>query len=297
MHRLVSGTQACLAALLLFATSHAMAKIDLSALWDFQNPAASEQRFREALATATGDDALILKTQIARSHGLRRDLARAREVLAEVQPALAAAGPEPQVRYWLEWGRSWISAVTKDAERTPEALSQARAAYTQAFDLAKAAALDGLAVDAVHMMAFVDTAPAEQLKWNDRGLALALASSQPAARDWEASLRNNRGMALKDLGRLDEALAEFKLMLAAREKQGRPRGIRIAHWMIAWTLRAMKRLPEARDIQLRLEKEWDADKQPDSYVYEELELIFKALNDESRAAHYGALLKAARAKP
>lgn len=274
-----------------------MAKIDLNALWDFQNPALSEQRFREALATARGDDALIVKTQIARSHGLRRDLARAREVLAEVQPALATAGPEPQVRYWLEWGRSWISAVTRDAERTPEALSQARTAYTQAFDLAKAAALDGLAVDAVHMMAFVDTAPAEQLKWNDQGLALALASSQPGARDWEASMRNNRGMALKDLGRLDEALAEFKLALVAREKQGKVRGIRIAHWMIAWTLRAMNRLPEARDIQLRLEKEWDADKQPDPYVYEELELIYKALGDDARAAHYAALLKAARGKP
>ena len=41
--------------------------IDINALWDFSKPALSEERFRAALATAQGDDALILKTQIART--------------------------------------------------------------------------------------------------------------------------------------------------------------------------------------------------------------------------------------
>ncbi len=45
---------------------------DLSHLWDFTQPELSEQRFREALATANPDEALILQTQIARTYGFAR---------------------------------------------------------------------------------------------------------------------------------------------------------------------------------------------------------------------------------
>ena len=44
--------------------------LDLNALWDFGRPEVSEQRFRDALQSATGDQALILRTQIARTYGL-----------------------------------------------------------------------------------------------------------------------------------------------------------------------------------------------------------------------------------
>ena len=47
------------------------AAMDLDALWNFDDPAQSEQRFRDALAAATGDDAFVLRTQIARTYGLR----------------------------------------------------------------------------------------------------------------------------------------------------------------------------------------------------------------------------------
>jgi hypothetical protein len=57
----------------------------LSGLWDYSKPAVSEQRFRAALAGASADDALILQTQIARTFGLRKDFAKAREVLATVE--------------------------------------------------------------------------------------------------------------------------------------------------------------------------------------------------------------------
>ena len=68
----------------------------------------------------------------------------------------------------------------------PEASEQRfRAAYQRAFDAAKAGGLDGLAVDALHMMAFVDTAPADQLRWGREALAVILASAQPAASVYE----------------------------------------------------------------------------------------------------------------
>jgi tetratricopeptide (TPR) repeat protein len=276
-------------ALLLTVTS-AMA-IDLRPLWDFSKPAVSEERFRAALATAQGDDALILKTQIARTWGLRRDFTKAREILTEVQPKIAQAGSEAQVRYWLELGRTWASATHTPGQLTADAKTQARSAYDHALSIAKAAQLDGLAIDTVHMYAFIDTAPEDGIKWADEGLRLANASTQPAARHWQAVLHNNKGVAFNQLKRHDEALNEFKVALPLYEAGGTTSYIRIAHWMVAHTYRLLGRLDEARDIQLRLEREWDADKDPDPYVFEELEAIYKAEGNAERAAHYAARLK------
>lgn len=293
----IRAVQATSAAALMVVASQGIAAVNVNELWEFSKPALSEERFRAALATAQGDDVLVLKTQIARTWGLRRDFAKARAILAEVEPLIGKAGPEAQVRYWLELGRTWGSAAHKPDELTPEAKAKARDAYDRALAAAKAAKLDGLAIDAVHMYAFIDTAPEDGIKWADEGLKIVRASNQPGAKGWEASLRNNRGYALVQLGRYDEALAELKLALAAREQQGRPGGIRVAHWMIAHTLRLMGRLDEAREIQLRLEREWDGALEPDPYVFEELEAIYKAQGNAERAAHYAGRLKAASTKP
>jgi len=260
--------------------------IDLAPLWNFSDPAASEQRFRAALASARGDDVLILQTQIARTYGLRGNFARAREILDGIEPALHSAGAEVRVRHALELGRSWASATHPDASQTPDAKARARAAYQRAFELAQAAQLDGLAIDALHMLAFVDTAPADQLKWGQRALALVETSPQPAAKAWEASLRNNVGLALHQLGRFDEALAQFQRALVLRERGTDAEATRIAHWMVAWTLRVLGRADDALAIQLQLERECDAARAPDRYVYEELELLYRARGDADRARSY-----------
>ena len=267
--------------------------IDINTLWNFSNPALSEQNFRAALASAKGDDALILQTQIARSHGLRKDFVTAQAVLREVQSQLAGAGFEAQVRYWLELGRTYSSATHTAASQTAEVKDQARAAYGQALALAKKGQLDGLAVDTIHMLAFVDTAPADALKWAHEALAVVQSSKQPAAQAWEGSIRNNMGVALHQLGRYDEALAEFQKALIEREKAGKPERIRVAQWMIAWTLRALNRTAQALQIQLRLERENAAAGQPDPYVFEELEILYRVQGEPERAAHYSQLRAAA----
>ena len=61
---------------------------------------------------------------------------------------------------------------------------------------------------------------------------------------------------------------------------------RVAQWMVAWTLRALHRTAEALEIQLRLERECDAAGAPDPDVYAELELLYGALGNAERAAHY-----------
>ena len=271
----------------------AAAAVDVDALWDFRDPAASEARFRAALQTARGDDALVLQTQIARTWGSRRDFAKARELLQAIAPAVETAGFEARTRYQLELGRTYASATHAPESQTADSREAARRAFQAAADAARAGGgLDGLRIDALHMMTFVDTAPAEQLRWAEAGLAAVEASSQAGAKAWEASLRNNAGVALNELGRHAEALVQFQRALALREAAGRAVPARIARWMIANTLRRMGRLDEALAMQLKLEADWQAAGDRDEFVFEELEQIYRAKGDEARARHYAALRQA-----
>jgi tetratricopeptide (TPR) repeat protein len=265
--------------------------IDLGALWDYGQPALSEQRFQAELVRAVPDDAFILQTQIARTHGLRKDFVRAREILAELEPRFAQVSPEAQVRFLLESGRTWASPAHPAALRTPENRETARPLYLRAFATAQAAGLDALAIDALHMMVMVDDAPEQQLAWNLKAIAAMEASTQPEAKRWEGSLYNNVGYALHLAGRHDEAIAYYRKSLAAHERNGRAANVRVAHWMIASTLRAQGKLQDALAIQQRLEREWDAAGQPDPYVYEELEQLHRALGDEAQARRYAEKLR------
>lgn len=248
--------------------------VDILALWNFDDLPASEAAFRAALAGAGSDDALSLQTQIARTYSLRSRFDEAHALLDRIEPALAGAGPEPRVRYLLERGRTW---------RSSKQVEKARPLFAEAVERAVAAKLEFLAVDAMHMVAIV-APPAEQLAWNQRALAAAQAAADPAARDWDASLASNIGMTLHGQGRYEDALASFRTALAARERIGKPGGIRVAHWMIAWTLRSLKRHDEALVILQRLERETAASGRPDAWVFEELgeNLLALGRTDESR---------------
>ena len=266
--------------------------IDISKLWDFNKPEISEQRFRSALSNVSGDDVLILQTQIARTYGMRSDFSQAQQILTNIEPQIQHASVEAKVRYYLELGRTYSSAIHSPELQTTEARELARSAYMRASELAQNGKLDSLAIDALHMMTFVDTTPEEQVEWNRKAMALMQSSSQPDAKKWDGSLHNNTGYALHLRGRYEDALLEFKLALAAHERGGNPQAIRIAHWMIAWTLRALGQLNEAIEIQLRLERDCDEAGEPDSYVFEELELLYKALNNDEKAEFYAVRRKA-----
>lgn len=265
--------------------------IDLGPLWDFGNPALSEQRFRTELANSSDDDALILTTQIARTYGLRKEFNRAQTILNGVEPQIASAGAEARTRFALEYGRTLASATHPPETQTEATRAQARTRFESALATAREAKLDALAIDAIHMLAFVDTTPADQRKWALAALAVVEASDQAAAKKWEASVRNNLGYALHQLGQYEDALTQFKLALAIRERGTNAVATRTAQWMIAWTLRAMKRNDEALAIQLRLEREGDAAKQADPYVFEELEILYRERGDSERAAHYASQSK------
>lgn len=268
--------------------------LDVLKLWDYSQPEVSEQRFRAALATSSPEEALILQSQIARTYGIRGDFVRAQELLAAIEHQVQQAGAEPRARYFLELGRTYASATHAPESQTAEVKEKARSAYMQAFELAEKSGLDYLAIDALHMMSFVDSAPPDQLAWDLKALAYLERSSQVEAKQWEGSIRNNVGYAFHQLGRYEEALSQFSLSLAARERAGNIQGMRIAYWMIAWTLRAMGRLQEAIDIQLRLEREWEEAGAPDPYVFEELEHLYRALKDDAKADFYAQRLRQAK---
>jgi tetratricopeptide (TPR) repeat protein len=163
-----------------------------------------------------------------------------------------------------------LAARTRPHLPLRQAAERARPLFVEAAERAQAAKLEALEVDALHMVALVETAPEAQLQWNRKALAVAAASADPQARNWDASLANNIGMTLHHAGRYEEALASFRTALAARERIGNAARIRVAHWMIAWTLRSLGRHDEALTILRRLEAEYAAGGTPDGYVFEEI---------------------------
>ncbi len=270
---------------LALASSLSVAAVDVDTLWNFNDPAASEARFRTALAGAKGDDALVLRTQIARTLGLRQRFDEAQRELDAIEPQLGGAGVEPRVRAWLERGRTLRSAG-KPAEAGP--------LFERAFAAADASKLERLAADALHMLALAEPRLDERLAWNRRTIDHARRASDPRARGWQAAALNNIGSDLREAGRLDESLDAFREALTAYEEKGRADEIRIARWQIANVLRQQGRLDEAMAMQLALERDAAAAKAPDPYVYDELALLYAARGDAQNASRSRSQAQALR---
>jgi tetratricopeptide (TPR) repeat protein len=149
---------------------------------------------------------------------------------------------------------------------------QARPQLEAAALTAADAGLDALRVDALHMVALVAD-PSEQLALHEEALAVARASSDQRARDWDASLLNNIGMVHADAGDFQAALASFEEALVARERIGDAARTRVARWMVAWALRNLGRTGEALARQRELKAELDAAGLTDRHVDEEIALL------------------------
>lgn len=236
----------------------------LDDLWDFDDPAASEARFRVAIEAAEADGdpvaAAEARTQLARAIGLLGRNDEGHAVLDEVDLDHPA---EDRVRdrARLERGRLLRSGGDPAAAIPP---------FVAAWELARALGEDGLAVDAAHMLALVDAPPGEAA-WHRQALDLADASPDPDARRWRGSLWNNIGWARFEANDLDGALAAFETALAARRDQDKRKETRVAEWCVARCLRALGRPAEALAIHERLAVETAAAGEPeDGYGAEEI---------------------------
>jgi tetratricopeptide (TPR) repeat protein len=263
----------------------ASAAVDFDALWNYDDPAATEARFRGVRpeVAAAGDHGRLLEldTQIARTQGLQRHFEEARATLDAVRRELQPDEARAEVRYELELGRLL---------RTGGDPAGARPHFERARDRAAAAHQEALAIDAIHMIALVEPDPAQQIALNRDALRFAEASEDPKAQRWQGSLWNNIGMTYHDLGQLDQALAAFKAALALQERQGDAGRIRVARWMVAWTQRLQGDLADALATQEALEH--DPAGAGDGYVFEELGEIHLALAAREPAVDHAARAQA-----
>ena len=241
-----------------------MSQPDFMSLWNFSNPVETEKQFRELLESGgleTSDRQQLL-TQIARTQGLQGKFEDAHKTLNEVESSLDEQPATVHIRYLLERGRVFNSS--KDTDK-------ARPLFIEAWNTARDANEDGLAVDAAHMAAITfGDKPNDAMQWNLKALALAESSKQDSANRWLGSLYNNIGWTYHDKGDYTNALDTFQKALAWRQNQKAPGPIRVAKWSVARTLRSLDKAEEALVIQNELEEEYRKAGEEDGYVYEEL---------------------------
>jgi tetratricopeptide (TPR) repeat protein len=253
--------------------------------WEPEDPSLSRLRFLALIeAVPPGSPtALVYRTQVARTHGLLREFDEANDLLdsTAVRADDLAAGcslEHVRARIAIERGRALNSAGS-----AADALPQ----FDEAYQLATAAGAAGLAIDALHMSAIAAGSvdgPAASTEWNERAIAEAEASDDPAARGWLGSLLNNYGWDKHEAGDHAEALRIFERALAAREESGREPALTIAKWTVARGLRSLERYEEALAIQdAVVETPAGAD---DGFVHEERGECLLALGrlDEARPA-------------
>lgn len=257
---------------------------DIDTLWNFSDPAATEQKFRdvmlipEAKADSTYYGQLI--TQLTRTYSLRGLFKEGHDILNELTEWELDNYPVVEVRYFLERGRLHNSAGEKD---------KAIEMFRNAWDSAVGSLLEYYAVDAAHMLAIASPLD-EQIIWAQEAIKVAEVSEDTKTRNWLGPLYNNLGWTYADKGDYNEALELFQKGLDFREKYGtNQQGIRIAKWTVAHMYRKLERYDEALDMQLKLEEEIRTNNLPaDGYVFEELGELYLVKVDTTNATRYFA---------
>lgn len=218
----------------------------LDDLWDFDDPAASEQRMVRAARSRglTPGERAELETQQARALGLQGRFDEADAVL----DGISFDSPAVATRKLLERGRLRNSAG-QAAEAVP--------LFEGAVGIASRAGLVFLQVDGLHMLAIADSGRAAH--WTAEGLAALERAVDDRTRRWAVALHNNLGWSLHGANRLDEALEEFSLALDAASRFGGDDQRFFARWAYARCLRSLDRVPEALAIQRELSMERPSD--------------------------------------
>jgi len=244
---------------------------DFIKLWNYNNPAETEKKFREILPNAemSNDPSYLaqLLTQIARTQGLQSKFDDAHATLDRVKKMLTPDLKLARVRFLLERGRTFNSSDHQD---------MALPLFAEAADLAASIHENGLAIDAVHMIAIAERDPKKQVEWNLKGIAMA--ENDP----WLRALYNNIGESYLLLKDYDNAYKYFhKLTELQKEKDGKVDMYTLKDEAKALRLSGHpdKSLAIIEPIFNKLESE----KQDDGYIREELAEALDALGKKEDA--------------
>lgn len=216
------------------------------ALWDYNDPAGTEAKFRELLPRARGSSdpnyVAELLTQIARTQGLQQKFAEAHATLDEVDASLTSDMKSAKVRSLLERGRV-LNSSGKARESVP--------VFIEALRLAQESGLENYAVDAAHMLGIAEKGD-ESLKWNHEAIRMAEAARDPRARRWLGPLYNNTGWTYFDQGDYSSALKLFERDIEFRKQTATNTEVGIARWSAAKMLRHLGRVEESLKLQMEL---------------------------------------------
>ena len=216
---------------------------DFDKLWDYNNPAETEKKFRELMPEAEKwkDKAAYIEllTQLARTQGLQMNFDEAHEILDKVMKLLKPEHSRARIRFMLERGRTFNSSKQYD---------KAEELFEAAFLQAEKFNEDYLAVDAAHMMGIVAKA-GESLKWNDIAVQIAEKSGDINAKAWLGPLYNNTGWTYHDMGEYTKALELFEKNVKWHTDRNSKKELSIAWWCVARTLRSLNRQEEALKMQ------------------------------------------------
>jgi len=252
---------------------------DFNKLWNFQDAAETEKKFRALLPRAQEsgnlDYHLQLLTQIARTLGLQDKFDDAHKLLDEVETRLTEETKTARIRYLLERGRAFNSSKHPD---------KARVLFLEAWEFGCKNAEEYYAVDAAHMMGIVEP-PAKQLEWNMKAMELAEQSKDERAKLWLGTLYNNIGWSFHEQKEYGKALeAHEKCWEWHKQRAPGSRGEKIAKWSVAKQLRYLGKVDQALEMQRELHDVYEKANEPDGFVHEELAecLLLQGKQDEAK---------------
>lgn len=257
--------------------------MEVDDLWDYSDPARSEDRFRLLMDTVDESQKNELLTQIARTYSLRNMFDEAHEILDQVANELPRVTARIEVRYLLERGRTWNSSGQKE---------KAQEVFLKAFDVARRVGDDHLTIDVAHMLAIVSE-HVQALEWNLLALRIVNETRQERAKRWFGSLSNNIAWSYHELGDYQAALLHFNKASEYFTSLPKEPALRIARWSVARCQRSLGNIEIALAEQLNLLTEYypgfnsaSPNGEIDGYILEEIAECYYALGQIEESKLY-----------